>query len=111
MASALAASPAAFSFMIQMTLMNLRSSGSPASLPPTPHSLGKRSRDMRNMLDQAHSFRWGGKGAPDVPSSKSVAYRAGAHTPPPCLLELNPSADGLQASPLVPLHRPASHML
>lgn len=40
-------------------LISLRSQGPPASLPPMPATSGKRSWDMRNMLNQAHALRWG----------------------------------------------------
>ena len=57
MASCLDESPAAQCFVTSMTL---RSKGPPASVPVQIQAQGKRKWDMRGMLDQAHSIRWGG---------------------------------------------------
>ena len=55
MASALAVTPANTCMAIGMTL---RSKGPAASIPVQVHD-GKRKWDMRGMLDQAHSIKWG----------------------------------------------------
>ncbi len=55
---------------VGQALISLRSKGPPASLPPLPASQGKRSWDMRNMLNQAHSLRWGGGNKSSSPRSE-----------------------------------------
>lgn len=57
MASCLNESPAALCFVMGM---NLRSKGPPAKIPVQVQDK-KRKWDMRGMLEQAHSMRWGGE--------------------------------------------------
>ena len=52
------------------SFMNLRSAGSPASIPALPTDNRKRRHwDMRGVLDQARSMRWKGKSAASPPAA------------------------------------------